>query len=180
MAKRIFTSDLSVKGIENLKKQLLNYRDNINLKLDEFVNRLVNIGIPVIKSNMDKAKVTYDSKGVQSGTSADYNTYVDIKRNGNVVTANLILEGEQVIFAEFGAGVHHNTEVGTSPHPQGQQFGFLIGTYGQGFGARQVWGYYDDSGKLVLTHGIEAQMPMHKAKVEIVKKYIEIAKQVFG
>ena len=41
MAKRVFKTDLSVKGIENLQKQLLDYRNSeLPRKLDLFVKRL--------------------------------------------------------------------------------------------------------------------------------------------
>ena len=38
MAKRVFKTDLSVKGIEQLKKDLLNYKNNIlEQKIREYV-----------------------------------------------------------------------------------------------------------------------------------------------
>ena len=44
MAKRVFKTDLSVKGIENLKKELMNYRDNeLPKKLDLFVKKVLRV-----------------------------------------------------------------------------------------------------------------------------------------
>lgn len=181
MAKRIFKSDLSVKGIENLKKQLLNYRDNIvKQKLDELVRELAEVGIPVIESNMSKANYTYDSNNIQSGADTSHNTYIKTHSFGNYAEAKLIVEGRELLFIEFGSGVYYNATVGATDHPKGQEFGFLIGTYGQGMGARQVWGYYDDSGNLVLTHGVQTTMPVYKAGQEIIANILKVAQKVFG
>lgn len=93
--------------------------------------------------------------------------------------------GTEAVFAEFGAGVYYNGPAGSSPHPWGQQNLFLIGTYGKGYGARKVWGYYDppdkrDKEHLKLTHGTPASMPMYHATQEVIDKIGEIAKRVFG
>lgn len=56
----------------------------------------------------------------------------------------------------------------------------IIGSYGEHHGVQKVWGYYDDDGTLVLTHGVEAQMPVLKAEEEIAKRYMEVARRVFS
>ena len=181
MAKRIFQSNLSVKGIQQLKKDLLNYKDQqLPSLLDWFVLKLAESGIPTIEQEMANASYTYDEKGVQSGSDTTHKTYVKLNRLVGLSEAILVLEGEEVLFIEFGAGVHYNGTKGTSPHPKGQENGFLIGTYGMGNGSKQVWGYYADGGELVLTRGTEATMPMYKADQEIVKNVIRIAREVFA
>ena len=47
-------------------------------------------------------------------------------------------------------------------------------------GVQKIWGYYGDSGELILTHGVEAQMPVYKADMEIIQKYTEVARRVFS
>lgn len=172
--------DLSLKGIQDLKQYLLDYADNLKYKLDKFVYELAQEGIPVIESNMSEASYTYDEKNVQSGSDTTHQTYVKLNSFGDYAKATLIVEGAELLFIEFGAGVYHNVESGTSPHPMGAQFGFLIGSYGQGHGAQQVWGYYADSGELVLTRGTKATMPVYKGSLEIRNSVVEIAKRVFG
>lgn len=181
MAKRVFKTDLSVKGIENLKKELINYRDNeLPKKLDLFVKKLAESGIPVIERQMAQASYTYDEKGIESGADTTHNTYVKVDSLIGMSKATLVLEGREVLFIEFGAGVHHNGSVGSSPHPLGAQYGFLIGSYGMGNGSKQVWGYYADSGELVLTRGTKATMPMYSADLEIINNVVAIARGVFG
>lgn len=179
MAKTI-SIDLSLKGIQDLKQYLLDYADSLKNKLDRFVYELANEGIPVIESNMAQASYTYDEKGIQSGSDTAHQTYVKLNSFGDYAKATLIVEGAEVLFIEFGAGVSQNVEAGSTTHPLGAQYGFLIGSYGQGHGAQNVWGYYADSGELVLTKGTKATMPVYKASLEIRNSVVEIAKRVFG
>lgn len=181
MARRVFRTDLSVRGIENLQKQLLDYRNSeLPRKLDLFVKRLAESGIPTIESRMAEASYTYDEKGIESGSDTSHNTYVKVDSLIGMSRATLVLEGAEVLFIEFGAGVAYNGSVGSSPHPLGAQYGFLIGSYGMGNGSKQVWGYYADSGELVLTRGTKATMPMYSADLEIINNVVAIAKGVFG
>lgn len=179
MAKTI-SIDLSLKGIQDLKQYLLDYADSLKSKLDRFVYELANEGIPVIESNMAEASYTYDEKGIQSGSDTAHQTYVKLNSSGDYAKATLIVEGAEVLFIEFGAGVSLNVEAGSTEHLLGAQYGFLIGSYGQGHGAQNVWGYYADSGELVLTRGTKATMPVYKASLEIRNSVVEIAKRVFG
>jgi hypothetical protein len=181
MAKRVFKTDLSVKGIENLKKELMNYRDNeLPKKLDLLVKKLAESGIPTIESRMAQASYSYDEKGIESGADTTHNTYVKVDSLIGLSKATLVLQGKEVLFIEFGAGVAYNGSVGSSPHPLGSQYGFLIGSYGMGNGSKQVWGYYADSGELVLTRGTKATMPMYSADLEIINNVVAIAKGVFS
>lgn len=182
MAKRTFNIGLNLKDIENLKKQLENYRDNeLPQKMREVVTRLAQIGIPVIEENVAAASYTYDEKGIQSGSDTEHRTYFTVNSFGDTAVAKLILSGREVLFIEFGSGVSLNPSpgVGGSPHPLGKEYGYLIGTYGMGNGSKKVWGYYAESGELVLTRGTEATMPMYKADVEIINNVKRIVKEVF-
>jgi hypothetical protein len=53
-----------------------------------------------------------------------------------------------------------------------------IGEYGKGYGKRQAWGFRDESGELVVTHGNPAAMPMWYASEEmrnsIKQKFVEV------
>lgn len=181
MAKRTYSATLSVDSLNKLKQDLLHYKDSIlSDKLDQFVKRLAEAGIPVIESNIAQASFTYDDKGIQSGSDTAHSTYVKVDSLIGMSKATLVLEGSEILFIEFGAGISYNGSVGSSPHPKGPENGFLIGIYGMGHGSQKVWGYYADSGELVLTHGTKATMPMYKASLEIQKKVVNIAKSVFG
>lgn len=172
-------ANLSVKSLQALKKQLLDYKAELNSKCDKFVRELAEVGIPVVESKVAEAGFAYDEKGIQSGSDAKHNTYVKVDSLIGMSKATLVLEGSEILFIEFGAGVSYNGSVGSSPHPKGAENGFLIGTYGMGHGSQKVWGYYADGGELVLTHGTKATMPMYSASLEIREKVVETARKVF-
>lgn len=178
MAKTINIS-LSKKSIQEAISQLRQYNNWLTQKTTQLVKELANVGIPVINANMEKASYTYDSDGIRSGSNTTHVAYVELNSTGTSTEATLIVQGEEIMFIEFGAGVYYNGTAGDSPHPNGKVNGMVIGSYGKGHGVRKVWGYYDN-GKLILTHGVEAQMPVYKAEMKIVQKYVEIAKRVFS
>lgn len=180
MAKKILTATLSVGSIKNLQKQLKDYQNSLNRKCELLVKKLAEAGIPVVDENMAKAAFTVDEKGIQSGADPQHYTQVKINTFGSYARADLICEGNSLLFIEFGAGVYYNGAVGSSPHPKGDEFGYVIGSYGKGHGVQKIWGYYADSGELILTHGVEATMPMYKASLEIAQSVVKIAKDVFG
>ena len=181
MGKRTFTIGLNVKDIEKLKKQLIQYRDvELPNKMREVVTRLANLGIPVIEEKIAEASYEYDAQGIQSGSDTQHRTYVDVKSFRDTAVAKLVLEGKEILFIEYGSGTYYNTAAGTSPHPLGEQYGYLIGSYGLGNGAKRVWGYYSESGELVLTRGTKATMPMYHADQAIILMAEEIIREVFA
>lgn len=90
----------------------------------------------------------------------------------------VIAYGEEAVFIEFGAGVYYNP--GGSTHPDMPPQIKHIGTYGKGYGSRQIWGFYDADGTLHLTHGNPASMPMYLGLQQILEELPSIAKTVFG
>lgn len=180
MARHTMNISLSEKSINEAIRQLQQYKKWLIKKTSQLVKELAEVGIPVIDENMAKASYTYDEKGVRSGSDASHYTHVKIQSFGGYSKANLIVQGKELMFIEFGAGVYYNGSAGSSPHPKGEVNGMVIGSYGNHHGVQKVWGYYADSGELVLTHGVEAQMPVYKADMEIIQKYVEVARRVFS
>lgn len=179
MARDSINIVLTKKSIDEAISKLQEYQDWILQKTKQLAKELANVGIPVINANMEKASYTYDSDGIRSGSNTIHIAYVELNSTGTSTEATLIVQGEEIMFIEFGAGVYYNGTAGDSPHPNGKVNGMVIGSYGKGHGVRKVWGYYDN-GKLILTHGVEAQMPVYKAEMKIVQKYLEVARRVFS
>ena len=162
---KVIKLDLSVASIDNAIKELKAFRDSIDMKKDKILEELANIGVK--EASVRFTTAMYD--GVN-------NTDVELAptANGYVITAT----GRAVFFIEFGAGVYHNP---TEPYPNPRPEGIVgIGEYGKGYGKRQAWGFKDDSGELVITHGNPAAMPMWYASEEMRSKILKIAKEVFG
>lgn len=162
---------LSQSSIQNAIKELEQYRQNLIDKNTRFVQGLAELGIPIIDSNM---------AGAQGDSSPSHNTYIRLNSFGGYSKADLVVEGTDLLFIEFGAGVHYNGSAGSSPNPKGAEFGYTIGSYGKGHGTEDFWFYEDESGAKHMSHGTEATMPVYKASIEIVQNIRRIAKEVFG
>ena len=151
--------------------ELKNYQKSLRSKNEIFIKRLCELGIPVIDQNILAA---------QGDSDKNHNIYIKINSFGDYAEAHLICEGIDLLFIEYGEGIHYNGAAGSSPHPNGEEFGYTIGSYGQGKGKNDSWVYVSDSGEWVRSYGTEATMPMYKASVEIIQNIRKIAKEVFS
>lgn len=169
MAKKIRIS-LSEKSIQNAINEVRKYQRELISKNEVFVRRLAELGIPVIDQNIAVA---------QGDSDKNHNTYIKINSFGSYSEAKLVVEGVDLLFIEFGAGIYYNGSAGTSLHPKGEEFGYTIGSYGKGKGKNDFWFYYADTGEAVMSRGTESTMPVYKASVEIIQNIRRIAREVF-
>ena len=179
MAKKVFKSDLSVKGIEALKSQLLQYKDNLPIKYEKLVSRLLQRGVEV-----SQAKISESPLGkyvtVTTNISAD-----KIGCKGILLAKGAVKEQEGyapfsiLLSIEFGAGIHFNP----TPNPLiSSEFPYGVGTYpGQTHAYEDMWWYWDENTQeWKPTHGVKATMPMYSADMEIIQNVVKFAKEVFG
>lgn len=179
MAKRVFKTDLSVKGIENLKKELMNYRDvELPNKCKELVVRLADLGINVAQAKIDESPlgkyvtIRTDLKPEKAGCKAI------LVATGSVMESEGYAPFNTLLAIEFGAGIHYNPV----PNPNSDKFGLGVGTFpGQTHAFEDFWFYWDEvDEKWKPTHGVKATMPMYYASMEITLQVVKIAKEVFG
>lgn len=171
MAKKTLTSNLSIDEIKKLQQDLKNFEQELNRKNVVFVRRLAELGIPIIDSRIAQA---------QGDSDKSHNTYIKLTAGTTYTRAVLTVQGKKILFIEFGAGVHYNGGVGTSPNPKGQELGYTIGSYGQGKGAQDSWTYEAPTGEWIRSYGTEATMPVYMASKEIRTRIKEIARLVFS
>lgn len=165
MAKKVINMGLSASSIDSAIAELKAYRSSLERKKDKLLEKLANIGVK--EASIRFTTAMYDGVNDSSVTLT------------NIPDGYCILaEGKAVAFIEFGAGVYHNPG---EPYPNPRPSGIVgIGEYGKGFGKRQAWGFKDESGELVITHGNPAAMPMWYASEEMRSNILKIAKEVFG
>ena len=162
---KIIQMSLSTKSLGKGLKELKAYRDAIERMEKQLLEELANIGVR--EASVRFTTAIYDGMN-------DSEVTLETIENGYQIVA----EGKAVAFIEFGAGVYYNT---TEPYPNARPDGIVgIGEYGKGYGKRQAWGFKDDSGELVITHGNPAAMPMWYASEEMRNSILQIAKRVFG
>ena len=163
--------NLSANSIENAIKELTAYRDNIDTRCQTFVSRLAQLGIPIIEKKIQESK---------GDSNKMHQTRIELTRLRGFSQAKLILDGQDILFIEFGAGVHYNGNLGSSPNPKASQFGYSIGGYGEGRGKNDSWQYVAPSGEFVKSYGTQATMTMYSADLEIIKNIKKVAREVFS
>ena len=173
MAKKI-KFQLDEKSIDKAIDEIAKYRREFGEKTKKLLDRIA-------AEIEEEALINFSSalcEDIVNGDmrSPDVKISVEFSENMTIVIAR----GNDAVFCEFGAGVYHNGSAGSSPHPKGQELGLTIGSYGQGKGSRKVWGYYDESGQLILTRGTPASMPMYNAMQTVCGRISTIAKEVFS
>ena len=174
-----FKADLSVKGIESVKKKLIQYRDvELPRKCKEFVERLLQSGVDVSQAKINESPlgkyvtVTTDISADKIGCKGILLAKGAVKEQDGYEPFSILLA------IEFGAGVHFNKK----PNPLiSSEFPYGVGTFpGQVHAHEETWFYWDEkSQEWRPTHGVKATMPMYSADMEMIQKVEKIAKQVF-
>lgn len=171
MSKKIIIK-LSEQEISRAIKELEDYKNWVEQKTELLCEKIADRLAGKVKAGFSGAVVDDVINGDKK--LAQVSVFIDKKGTSTIVVA----EGEDAIWVEFGAGVYHNNSPGSSPHPKGAELGFIIGDFDKGNGKRQTWAYYEE-GKLKITHGTKAIMPMYTALKEICEEIYSIAKEVF-
>ena len=161
---KVIKMTLSTSSIDDAIKELQAFQKSIKAKKDKLLEELGRIGVQ--EASVRFTTAMYDGVNDSSVT-------LESTPDGYAIVA----EGTAVAFIEFGSGVYHNP---SEPYPNARPDGIMgIGEYGKGYGKRQAWGYRDDAGELVITHGNPAAMPMWYASEEMRSEIKRIAKEVF-
>ena len=163
---------VEVNGFERIVKKIESYRDGLNGKIETAIRRLVDeVGIPVIDQRINEAMGDSDKS---------HDTLFTISETADGLEGTLTVNGKDIAFIEFGAGIYYNTPAGTSPHPKGEEFGYTIGSYGQGQGRYEIWVYRDANGNRQVSYGTEATMPLYNAAKEMEDRVVKIFREVFS
>lgn len=179
MAKKVFKSDLSVSRLNDLKIQLLQYKDELPTKCEKLVYRLLQSGVKVSQSKIRESPL---GKYVTVTTNISADT---MGCKGILLAKGAVKEQDgyapfSILLAiEFGSGVHFNP----TPNPIiSSEFPYGVGTFpGQTHAYQDTWFYWDENTKeWKPTHGVKATMPMYNADMEIIKNVVKFAKEVFG
>ena len=174
MSKKKITIGLSEQDIDRAIREMAQYKTEFLQKVELLREKVADRLAVEAQSGFTGAVV--DDLIKRGQKFADVKVSVDNRANLSVVVAN----GEDAVWVEFGAGVYHNGSPGSSPHPNGAELGFTIGSFDKGNGKKEAWGYYDENNELKLTRGTPATMPMHRAVQTVCNDIQNIAREVFG
>lgn len=174
MGKRKITVELTESGIDKAIKELEEYKKDIKRKTAILQDRIAKR----IEEEADKGFASAVVDDLVRGGYQKPDVTVNYTTRGDISV--VVAQGEDAVWVEFGAGVYHNGNLGSSPHPRGSELGMTIGGYGQGKGKQKSWGFKDADGTLHVTRGTPAQMPLEKAVLSVLDELPQMAKEVFG
>ena len=179
MAKKVFKSDLSVSGLNDIKRQLLKYKDELPTKCEKLVSRLLQSGVSVSQSKISESPLgKYVT--VTTNISAD-----KMGCKGILLAKGAVKEQEgyapfSILLAiEFGAGIHFNKKA----NPLTAEMGYGVGTFPGQVHAFDPNGWYfwsEEKQQWIHSYGVKATMPMYSADMEIIQNVVKIAKEVFA
>ena len=169
--------EMRIKGLNSLINKSKAYQKSLEEKQHRLLEELVKVGIDVASARFQTAQYDGDND-------------VIVNKQPEWVGDNklfLTATGSSITFIEFGTGVHY-----AGQHPKAVALGAIRGTYGQGKGSNDSWGYYgnpgtngkvfreSDKGTVVLTHGNPPARAMYDSAKEMRCQVANIAKEVFG
>ena len=178
---------LNTESINNAINELKKYRDSLPGKCQEFVDRLVSMGISVASMNTgDYTNYIEFSKEVNP---EKYGATAIMKASSeNIVRRWLTKEGvmeaevSPILMAEFGSGNYASNAGSGQPNASlAMQLGMGQGTFpGQTHAFDEEWHWLDLSGEWHSSSGEIPTMPVFKAFLEMENDVKMVAKEVFN
>ena len=179
MAKKVFKSDLSVSGLNDLKRQLLQYKDELPTKCEKLVSRLLQSGVAVSQTKISESPlgkyvtVTTNISSDKMGCKGILLAKGEVKEQEGYAPFSILLA------IEFGAGAHFNP----TPNPIiSSEFPYGVGTFPGETHAMEPGGWYfwsEEKQQWIHSYGVKATMPMYNADMEIIQNVVKFAKEVF-
>ena len=173
--------DLSVKGIEELKRELLNYKE-VTLKnlLCEYATELAQEGITVGQQNVGGFG-KYITFSIQTDITKDgCKALMVATETGKIISSWQTADGiktaevSPLLMAEFGSGWGAENPMNVPGVGQGTFPGQTNAFNKEG------WYWMDLDGNWNYSKGITAKMPMYKASQRIQEIARSKAREVFG
>ena len=171
-------SDLSVKGIDSLIRELQKYKDDLPNKCKKLVSELLQSGVEVSKARISDSPlgkyvtVTTNISSEKMGCKGILLAKGAVKEQEGYAPFSILLS------IEFGSGVHFNP----TPNPLSAEMGYGVGTFPGQVHAMEPGGWYfwsEEKQQWIHSYGVKATMPMYSADMEIIQNIVKIAKQVF-
>ena len=170
---KVIKFTLDPREIDRAIKELREYREELNHKLEEFITLLLQDGIEVARTQLMSTV----------GDSVEGIIGFGVDNNGDIMSATISLEGSDALFIEFGAGIAYNTG---KQHPLAGEFGYGVGTYPSKHPPNRAmnpgyWIYREPPGSenVVVSIGTQASMPVFTAAENMRNNLIKRALEVF-
>ena len=175
MAKKVFKTDLSVEGINNLKKELLSYKtDFLQNRLVELVEKLSEKGVEIARANVTKLDAIFTGELIDSLHS----------EKGSISKGTaifyIVTDSKHAAFVEFGTGQLGMEGGYPYPFPEGVQWNYNSGRTIFEISPGQYGWFYKRDEQWYFTQGMPSRPFMYETAIELEKEIVKTAKEVFA
>ena len=174
--KRVFKTDLSQSGIADLRKQLVDYKNNVlQQKVDLLAKRLAEKGVAIAQTNI----ATYDAIFTGELISSIEARYGGSTKGSAVFY--VVADSRHAVFVEFGTGQLGLEGSYPYPFPEGVEWNYNTGkTIFEIENGQYGWFYPAEDGTWRFTQGMPSRPFMYETAVELMTEIAKTAKEVFG
>ena len=174
--KRVFKTDLSRSGIADLRKQLVDYKNNVlQQKVDLLAKRLAEKGVAIAQTNI----ATYDAIFTGELISSIEARYGGSTKGTAVFY--VVADSRHAVFVEFGTGQLGLEGSYPYPFPEGIEWNYNTGkTIFEIENGQYGWFYPAEDGTWRFTQGMPSRPFMYETAVELMTEVAKTAKEVFG
>lgn len=169
-----FKTDLSVKGIEQLKKELLNYK---NVELRQKVNKLVRLlaekGVLIAQANITSYDAIFTGELLSS---------ISAKNGGGTkgtAIFYIVADSRHAVFVEFGTGQIGSEAPYPYPLPPGVDWEYNSGKTIFEINPGQYGWFYPKGDKWYFTQGMPSRPFMYETAMELQELILKTAREVF-
>lgn len=175
MAKKVFKTDLSVEGINNLKRELLSYKTNfLQNRLVELVEKLSEKGVEIARANVTKLDAIFTGELINSLHS----------EKGSISKGTaifyIVTDSKHAAFVEFGTGQLGMEGGYPYPFPEGVQWNYNSGRTIFEISPGQYGWFYKRDEQWYFTQGMPSRPFMYETAIELEKEIVKTAKEVFA
>lgn len=178
------TIKLNSKGIRDAIKEIEKRRalltdDSLTRLRQAIAERIRNYATAVATGAiLDDTYMVYEKGGVHSASPILANDINITYHEGPDNVTFVVSTGKDMVWLEFGAGIHYNGAAGTYPNKLHGNVGALaIGTYGSLHGANESW-FFSKDGVRYRTHGTPAVMPLLHAVEDLEPDFVAMARSI--
>ena len=176
MARRVFKTDLSVKGIEQLKKDLLNYKnDTLQNKVNLLAQRLAEKGVTIAQNNITTLDAIFTGELLNS---------IQVRKGGSVKGTAIfyvVVDSHHAAYVEFGTGQLGAEGAYPYPLPEGVDWQYNTGkTIFEVSPGQYGWFYPGSDGQWYFTQGMPSRPFMYETSLELMNLVVTTAKEVFA
>lgn len=169
-----YKTDLSIKGIEQLKKELLNYK---NVELRQKVNTLVRLlaekGVLIAQANVTSYDAIFTGELLSSISAKNGGG-----TNGTAIFY-IVADSKHAVFVEFGTGQIGSEAPYPYPLPPGVDWEYNSGKTIFEISPGQYGWFYPKGDKWYFTQGMPSRPFMYETAMELQELILKTAREVF-